>query len=89
MVRRKRLRLPDWYNWDFLLSAHVERRMDDRGFNEVALRSMLATPTGVRPAAYPGRFVVTCEHGAESWIVVVEPDFEDRAVVVVTAYRPE
>ncbi len=88
MVRRRRLKLPDWYDWEFSLSAHVERRMQDRDFSEVTLRRMLATPSGIRPAVYPGRFVVACELAGQGWVVVVEPDIEDRVVVVVTAYRP-
>ncbi len=88
MMRRRRLKLPDWYDREFVLSVHVEPRMDDRDFNEAMLRRMLQTPREIRPAVYPGRFIVRCELDARAWVVVVEPDLDEHTVVVVTAYRP-
>ena len=37
---------PDWWDWPFDCDReHVERRMLDRGFNEVDLRDMLERAT--------------------------------------------
>jgi len=32
---------PEWWDWEPELSPHLEKRMADRDFNEIDLRSML------------------------------------------------
>jgi hypothetical protein len=62
--------------------------MVDRQFNEVDLRTMLADATDYEPAPN-GRFVLQTRHGGRDWEVVVEPDFTDRVLLVITAYPRE
>ena len=47
---------------------------------------MLEDATGARPSHEPGRFVIECRHDGRPWEAVVEPDAEEEALVVVTAY---
>ncbi len=49
---------PDWWNWELEITPHVEKRMEQRDFTEIALREMLNRARGLRPDEYHGRFVV-------------------------------
>ena len=60
--------------------------MEDRDFTEVDLRAMLLRATGYRPDAVADRWVIDTEHRRARWEVVVEPDPEERLLVVITAY---
>jgi uncharacterized protein DUF4258 len=77
---------PSWWEWDLGLSAHLLRRMEDRGFTEVDLRRMLEYATGLRMDVVDGRWVVETSHARHPWEVIVEPDEEIRLLVVITAY---
>ena len=78
---------PPWWEWELELSPHVEKRMEDRGFNELDLRTMLQYATGHRPDFVEGRFVIETTHARASWEVIVEPDEMEHLLVIVTAYR--
>lgn len=60
--------------------------MLDRRFNEVELRRMLEHASGYRPDVVEDRWVIETRHGRKDWEVVVEPDNEQKVLVVVTAY---
>jgi hypothetical protein len=60
--------------------------MEDRGFNEVELRDMLERGRGYREDVVEGRWVITTSHRQTGWEVIVEPDYEEERLVVVTAY---
>jgi hypothetical protein len=60
--------------------------MDDRRFNEVDLRTMLARARSHRADIVEGRWVIESRHRRHSWEIIVEPDNERRLLVVVTAY---
>jgi len=78
---------PDWFEWELDCSnPHLGKRMTGRGFTETDLRRMLEHPILIRPDHVPGRWLVTAEHGRETWEIVVEPDDLARVLVVVTAY---
>lgn len=77
---------PAWWEWELELTAHVEARMEERGFTEVDLRAMLERASGIEPATQPDRWIVRTRHAGAAWLVAVEPDPEDRRLVVVTAY---
>lgn len=81
------MQLPEWWEWEFVLSPHLLKRMVDRRFNEAELREMLVAPKGIQPNHEPGRWVVACRHAGTAWEVIVEPDFASDIVIVVTAYR--
>jgi hypothetical protein len=68
---------PDWCQWELELSAHLLKRMIDRGFSEVDLRTMMDAATGHHEDDYPGRWVVETEHEAVPWEVIVEPDWAE------------
>jgi hypothetical protein len=78
--------LPAWWAWELELSPHLLKRMLDRGFTEVELRSMLESPVQVRKGAVAGRWIVEARLKKRSWEVVVEPDEEAELLVVITAY---
>ena len=89
MTRRRRRRWPDWWAWELLLSDHVGRRMEHRGFSEVDLRAMMAQAKSVRPSHVEGRFVVECPWNGGTWHVVVEPRGASLKLIVVTAWAEE
>jgi hypothetical protein len=78
---------PEWWDWELAFTGHVERRMDERQFTEVDLRSMLQHASGFSPSVATGRFMIETTHRGRPWIVIVEPDPDDRVLVVVTAYE--
>ena len=75
---------PYWWDWDLGFVSHVEDRMEERGFSEVELRTMLDDATGIAQSRRPGRWVVSTRLAGKAW--VVEPDMEEQITYVVTAY---
>lgn len=65
------------------------RLMKGPGGVQVELRAMLDDATDLAPGARQGRWIVTTSLGGRPWTVVVEPDFDDRVIFVVTAYERE
>ena len=80
---------PEWWHWDLEISSHVERRMEDRDFNEVELREMLEKARSLGPDVIEGRWLVQTRHRGSPWEIVVEPEIRRKLVVVITAYRLE
>jgi hypothetical protein len=68
------------------MTPHLEKRMEDRNFNEVDLRAMLAVATDYRVDVVDGRFVIETRHRKADWEVIVEPDEVAHSLVVITAY---
>ena len=62
--------------------------MEDRGFNEIDLRTMLERASDYRPDVVDGRWLIESRHQRRRWEIVVEPDEGLRLLVVVTAYPP-
>jgi hypothetical protein len=60
--------------------------MEDRDFTEVDLRVMLGGASGYGPDVVSGRFAIAARARGRRWEVIVEPDYEERVLVVVTAY---
>lgn len=77
---------PEWWEWELELTSHLEKRMEDRDFTEVELREMLSRATAYREDVVPGRFVIETRRMDEPWEVIVDPDADERLLVVVTAY---
>jgi hypothetical protein len=77
---------PSWWDWELTFTRHAERRMQERGVTEVALRAMLRWAVGLRPSELEGRFVVETKHERRVWEVIVEPDEELQRIAVVTVY---
>ncbi len=84
-----RTQWPAWWTWELELTAHLLKRMEDRSFNEVDLRTMLEHGSGHRPDLIEGRFVIEVRHAGQPWEVTVEPDEMPRLLVVITAYPVE
>ena len=49
-------------------------------------RVMMVGASGVHEDPEPGRWVVETKRDTKPWEVIVEPDSEDRLLVVITAY---
>jgi hypothetical protein len=60
--------------------------MEERDFTEVDVREMLEAATGFVPDTVEGRFQIESPLRGRRWHVIVEPDLDDRLLVVVTAY---
>lgn len=80
---------PEWWHWELELTPHVERRMAERGINELTLRAMLLKPKGWHPVDQPDRYAIVAVHRRGDWRIIVEPDVDNHVLVVVTAYRIE
>ena len=80
---------PAWWTWELELSAHLLKRMEDRGFNEVDLRRMLEHARSHRSDILEGRFIIEARHAGQPWEVIVEPDELSRLLMVMTAYPVE
>jgi 4-hydroxy-3-polyprenylbenzoate decarboxylase len=78
---------PSWWHWELELSPHLLKRMDDRRFTEVDLRYMLERARDLAPDVVPGRWIAFCRHRRRAWEAILEPDFEQELLVVVTAYE--
>ncbi len=89
MDRDPRTDPPEWWDWPLALTPHLEARMEERGLSETELRTMLADATRVVSARRPGRFLASARHGRASWIVILEPDEDERLLYVVTAYAKD
>lgn len=80
---------PEWWAWDLELTPHVEKRMEDRGFTELDLRTMLEHAKDYRVDVMDDRFVIETFLLARRWEVIVDPDEDATLLVVVTAYPVE
>ena len=77
---------PDWWSWELEFTPHLEKRMLQRDFSDIDLRSMLDRATNHRPDEIEGRWIIDTHHQQWDWEIIVEPDPEERLLVVVTAY---
>ena len=78
---------PAWWEWDLEFTEHVLERMILRKCSEVQLRDMMETAKRLREDEKPGRWIVETTHESRPWEVIVEPDYTDKTLVVITAYR--
>ena len=63
--------------------------MIDRRFTEVDLRHMLEHAGSYRADVVESRWVIETRHSRKDWEVIVEPDNEQKLLVVVTEYPVE
>ena len=89
MVARRRVDWPPWWEWELELTSHLLKRMGDRRFSELDLRTMMECATAFRTDKEPGRWVVETSHQRRAGEVIVEPDASDRLLVVITGYPLE
>jgi hypothetical protein len=78
---------PEWWDWELEFSPHLLKRMVDRSFNEVDLRSMLSVATQWRISTTEGRFVISSQLLDRDWEIIAEPDEAEKLLIIVTAYR--
>ncbi len=78
---------PEWWDWELVFTGHAELRMLQRSVTEVELRAILQRASGYSPSLVLGRFMVESTHRGQPWTVIVEPDPDERALVIVTAYE--
>jgi hypothetical protein len=78
---------PEWWSWEIQMLLHVQERMVDRSFTETDLRLMLEDAEDLIPSHVPGRWLVVARLHGVAWNIVVEPDAEERILIVVTAYE--
>jgi len=60
--------------------------MEDRDFNEVELREMLHHSSTYRKDIVEGRWIIVSQHRYHPWEIIIEPDFLEKLLVVITAY---
>ena len=77
---------PVWWDWELEVSSHLEKRMLQRNFTEIDLRTMVDRATGYHADFIEGRWIIETHHCHHAWEVVVEPEYLERLLVVITAY---
>jgi hypothetical protein len=80
---------PEWWKWEIEITPHIEKRMVQRGFNEIDLRTMLHNCSEFIKDREPGRYIILSKMGIMKWEIIVEPDYDQKLLVVVTAYPLE
>ena len=83
----RRVGWPPWWYWELIVSSHAQFRINERGITEIDFRRMLERAGGWTPSVVPGRFTIRTTHRKQPWLVIVEPDLEEHALVVVTAFE--
>jgi len=83
----RRTRVPGWWGWPLEFPRHVQERMRQRGFTETDVRHMLFRVRSIRVSGDIGRWLVDAELDGNAWRVVLEPDHQDRVIVVITAFQ--
>lgn len=79
--------LPGWWDWEIELTAHSEERLAERGLSEIDLRTILdKSPKSIESDPEPGRYRVFTSYRRQSWIVIVEPDGEVEALVIISVF---
>ena len=58
MAAKRRNDWPVWWEWELEFSSHLLKRMMDRNFSEVDLRSMMELAEEFREDDEPGRWIV-------------------------------
>lgn len=77
---------PPWWEWEIECTPHLEKRMEDRNFTEIDLRTMLGRAEDYRPSHIEGRWMIRTRHRNAQWVIIVEPDTDSQLLVIVTAY---
>lgn len=57
---------PDWWSWEIEISSHIEKRMAQRDFNEIDLRTMLDSAKKNENDIEDGRLCQKSDRGAVS-----------------------
>ena len=78
---------PEWWNWNLSFTSHAELRMEQRRVTEVEVRAMLERATSFEPNVVEGRFMILVRHLQRPWVAIVEPDADEKVLVVVTVYE--
>ncbi len=77
---------PEWWNWELEFTPHLDKRLSDRDLTEIDLRIMFDNASGYTRDNVEGRWIVKTRHKRKRWEIIVEPDFEEKLLVVVTVY---
>ncbi|MDM8523175.1 DUF4258 domain-containing protein [Desulfococcaceae bacterium HSG8] len=77
---------PKWWDWELEFTPHLYKRMDDRNFNELDIRTMLEHAHSFRADIIEGRWIIETRHRKKSWEVIVEPETGCELLIVITAY---
>jgi hypothetical protein len=72
---------------DLSFTSHAELRMEQRGVTEVEVRAMLERATTFEPNVVEGRIMIHVRHLQRPWIGIVEPDVDEKLLVIVTVYE--
>jgi hypothetical protein len=83
------MEFPQWWNWELEITSHILKRMEDRNLTEIDLRGMLETASDYWNDIEEGRFVIVSKLKNKDWEIIVEPDYFEKILVVITAYPKE
>jgi hypothetical protein len=86
MPKEKRV-WPEWWQWELKISAHMQKRFQQRNFTEMDLRRMMEHATGFRKDYIESRFTIDTRFRRKPWEVIVEPLSDEKRLEVITAYE--
>jgi len=78
--------LPEWWNWEIEITPHIEKRMISRNFSEIELREMLINAKEFEKDIEDSRYKITSKLRTKKWEIIVEPDYFEKLLVIITAY---
>ena len=59
---------PEWWYWELDITLHLEKRMIDRDFSEIDLRTMFEYATGYERDVVKGRWIIKTRNNKQKWI---------------------
>jgi hypothetical protein len=78
---------PEWWDWELDLTLdHLREQMVRRKFSETDLREMLEKTSSLREDDEFGRWLAETTRNSQPWAVVLEPQFKEQTLLVITAY---
>ena len=77
---------PPWWKWELIFTGYAAGRMEERLCREVDVRRMMEYALDCDRSKREGRWVIETRLRRAPWKVIVEPDADEKNVVVVTVY---
>jgi hypothetical protein len=81
---------PHWWEWELEFTPHIEKRMVQRNFTEIDIRTMLENAIQIKQDHNQhGRWIIVSKLDKVMWEIIVEPDIEEQLIILITAFPIE
>lgn len=79
-------RWPDWWDHPLKFTRHAQRRMLQRGLDEIQVRTLLEQVESLRPQQDGETWLVTATRMEQTWLFIIKPDLIQARIVLITMY---